>query len=74
MNKTLREKISLLTLGSIVSAMMALAGVLVSSFFGSYVSKADYNGDMIEIKTNVKFIKENIKEIKEIVKEGAKWK
>ena len=61
----MREKISLLSIGSFVSAIMALAGVLVASFFGSYVSKADYNSDMVGLKKDVQHIRESVDEIKE---------
>ena len=65
------EQVALLGIGTVVSVVVTLATFLVSIYFGSFVTKAEYNNDKITvelIKNDLKHLKEGQNEIKSMLK------
>lgn len=66
-----REKVALLTLGTVASVIVALTTFLVATYFSSFVTLAQYNEDMSAIdviKVELNHLKEGQEDIKEILR------
>lgn len=67
----MKEKLVLLSVGTIVSVFVAILGFLSSSFFGGFVTKAEYEEDkqaIIRIETNQSHLIKGQREIKELLR------
>ena len=69
------EKLRLLTIGTIVSVLVALTSVLATAYVGNFATKSEVEkersqreNDVSLVKKDIQYIKDGIKEIKEILK------
>lgn len=66
----LKEKMILLFTGTVVSTLVVLITFLVSSYFGDFVTKAEYNKDKADIaviKTDLQYLRKGQDDIKKLL-------
>ena len=67
------EKLKYILIGTPVSITIAVMSFLLVSYFGNFVSKADYNADKVNIaviKNDIVYLKKGQEEIKAIIRNG----
>ena len=70
----MNEKLRLLAIGTIVSAMVALTSVLATAYVGNFATKGEIlqeksirESEVALVKKDIQYIKDGIKEIKDIL-------